>query len=72
MEKVIMWKPELETMSREKLLEYQLELFRRQMAYVYERAPFYKRKFDEAGIKPEHIQTFEDVNKVPFTIKEEG
>ena len=71
MEKVIMYEPELETMPREKLLERQLNLFRRQMAYVYERAPFYRRKFDEAGVRPEDIKTLEDVSKVPFTVKEE-
>jgi len=71
MEKAIMYRPELETMPREKLLEYQLQLFRNQMAYVYERAPFYRRKFDEAGVRPEHIKTLEDVSKVPFTVKEE-
>jgi len=41
------------------------------MAYVYERAPFYRRKFDEAGVRPEHIRTLEDVSKVPFTVKDE-
>src|SRR4030043_2002286 len=71
MEKAIMYRPELETMPREKLLEYQLDLFRKQMAYVYERAPFYRRKFDDAGIRPEHIKTLEDVSRIPFTIKEE-
>ena len=71
MEKVIMYKPKLETMPREKLLERQLQLFRKQMAYVYERTPFYRRKFDEAQVRPEHIRTLEDVSKVPFTVKEE-
>jgi len=71
MEKVIMYKPELETMPRDKLGEYQLDLFRKQMAYVYRRAPMYKWKFDEAGIRPEDIKTFDDVRKVPFTTKEE-
>jgi len=71
MEKAIMYRPELETMPREKLLEYQLQLFRKQVAYVYERAPFYRRKFDDAGVRPEHIKTLEDVSKVPFTVKEE-
>jgi phenylacetate-coenzyme A ligase PaaK-like adenylate-forming protein len=50
MEKVIMYKPESETMPRDKLLEHQLKLFRKQMAYVYERAPFYRKKFDDAGV----------------------
>jgi phenylacetate-CoA ligase len=71
MEKVIMYKPELETMPRDKLVEYQLNLFRKQMAYVYERSSMYKRKFDEAGIRPEQIETSDDVKKVPFTTKEE-
>ena len=71
MEKAIMYRPELETMPREKLLEYQLQLFRKQVAYVYERAPFYRRKFDDAGVRPEHIKTLEDISKIPFTVKEE-
>jgi len=71
MEKVIMYKPELETMSREALLEHQLYLFRKQMTYVYERAPMYKRKFDQAGVRPEDIKTIDDVQRVPFTVKEE-
>jgi phenylacetate-CoA ligase len=71
MEKVIMYKPELETMPRDGLLDYQLNLFRKQMAYVYERAPMYKRKFDQAGVRPEDIRTIDDVQKVPFTTKEE-
>ncbi len=71
MEKVIMWKPEFETMEREKLMEHQLTLLRRQMAYVYERSPFYRKKFDDAGVIPEHIKTMEDVSRIPFTVKEE-
>ena len=71
MEKAIMYRPELETMPRGKLLEYQLNLFRKQMAYVYERAPFYRRKFDDAGVRPEYIKTLEDISKIPFTVKEE-
>jgi len=71
MEKVIIYKPELETMPRDKLAEYQLHLFRKQMAYVYKRNPMYKRKFDEARVRPQDIKTLEDVRKVPFTTKEE-
>lgn len=66
-----MYKPELETMPRDKLLEYQLRLFRNQMAHVYERSPMYRRKFDEAGVRPEDIKTLDDVRQVPFTTKEE-
>jgi phenylacetate-CoA ligase len=71
MEKVIMYKPDLETMPREKLVEYQLDLFRKQMAYVYQRSPMYRQKFDEARVRPAEIRTLKDLGKVPFTTKEE-
>jgi phenylacetate-CoA ligase len=71
MEKVIMYKPELETMPRDELLQYQLDLLRKQMAYVYERSPMYRRKFDQAGVRPEQIKTLDDVQRIPFTTKEE-
>ncbi|CCO09077.1 Phenylacetate-coenzyme A ligase [Desulforamulus hydrothermalis Lam5 = DSM 18033] len=38
---------------------------------VYEKSPFYRRKLDEAGIKPEQIQTIQDFARVPFTTKSE-
>jgi phenylacetate-CoA ligase len=30
---------------------------------------FYKKRFDENGVKPESIKTVDDVNKIPFTVK---
>lgn len=50
------------------LQEYKL---RRQIAYLFERSPFYQRKFNEHGIKKEDIKTIEDLQKLPFTHKEE-
>ena len=66
-----MYKPDMETMPRDKLVEHQLHLFRKQMAYLYDRSPMYKRKFDEASVRPHDIRTLEDVRKVPFTTKDE-
>ena len=71
MEKVIMYKPELETMPRDELVQYQLDLLRKQMAYVYERSPMYRRKFEQAGVRPEQIKTLDDVQRIPFTTKDE-
>lgn len=31
--------------------------------------PFYKKKFDEIGLKPEDIKTLEDISKIPYTTK---
>ncbi len=68
---VKMWRPELETLSREELEKRQLRLFRHRMKYVIEKSPFYKRKYKNAGVTPRDIKTMDDVRKVPFTTKME-
>ena len=42
-----------------------------QLARCYERAPFYRRKLEEAGVRLEHVERLEDVARLPFTTKEE-
>ena len=66
------WNKELETMDpgkrEEKVI---LPKLQSQMKYAYENSPFYKRKWDEAGILPGDIRSLEDFEKVPFVTKEE-
>ena len=38
---------------------------------VYKNVPFYRKKFDDLGVKPSDIQTLEDIGKLPFTTKDE-
>jgi phenylacetate-CoA ligase len=71
MQEVTFWKKDMETLPREKIRALQLERFKERMAFVYERSPFYRRKFDQAGVKAEDIRSLEDIQHVPFTIKEE-
>ena len=71
MEEVRYWRKEMETLSREKLEELHLQRFRERMQYVYERSPMYRRKYDEAGIKPSDLRSLDDIRQVPFTVKEE-
>jgi phenylacetate-CoA ligase len=71
MAKIKMWKPELETLSREEMEKRQLKYFRKQMKYVIEKSPFYQRKFKAAGVTPKDIRTMDDVKQVPFTTKQE-
>ena len=56
-----------ETMPREELLELQLMRLQAQVDRVYATVPFYKKKFDELGIKPGDIKTLKDVSLLPFT-----
>jgi len=71
MAKVKMWRPEVETLPREELEKRQLKYFRKQMKYVIEKSPFYRRKFKAAGVTPNDIKTMDDVRQVPFTTKQE-
>src|SRR5690606_29171708 len=32
---------------------------------------FYRKRFDEIGLKPEHIRTLKDIEKIPFTVKDD-
>lgn len=65
------WNPVLETMPIEDLRKLQLRKFNRIFTYAYEKSPFYRKKFDQAGIRPENIQTLDDIRKVPLTTKQE-
>ena len=65
------WEKELETASRRDLDKLQLSLFKRKMQYVYDNSPMYRRKYDQAGIKPDDIVSLEDISRLPFTEKED-
>ncbi len=63
------WNKEYECMSEEKLRELQLERLKRTVKRAYEKIPYYRNKFNEAGITPEDIKNLEDLKKIPFTSK---
>lgn len=42
-----------------------------QVSRCYERSPFYRRKLEDAGIRPEQVERLEDLAGLPFTTKEE-
>ncbi|MGA3086066.1 MAG: phenylacetate--CoA ligase [Thermodesulfobacteriota bacterium] len=63
------WDKKFETMSLDEMQEFQLKQLRQTVAWVYEKIPFYKNKFDELGIKPKDIKELNDLAKLPFTVK---
>lgn len=63
------WNKEVEQIERKKLKELQLEKLKRNVKYVYENVPFYRKKMDELKITPEDIKSLEDIKKLPFTKK---
>lgn len=65
------WEPEKESMDRGELEQLQLERLQETLARVYMNVPFYRRKFDEAGIDPDDFRSIEDLKRLPFTTKED-
>ena len=58
-------------LTAEEVRELQLERLQQTVAHAYENVPLYRRKFDEAGVKPADIQSLGDISKLPFTTKED-
>lgn len=56
--------------SREQLEEYQLQQLSKLLNHAYENVPYYRRIFDNRGLKPKDIQDFKDLQKLPFLTKE--
>ncbi|MFA5317704.1 MAG: hypothetical protein WC369_09835 [Dehalococcoidales bacterium] len=56
--------------SREQLEEYQMRRLSRLLDHAYQNVPYYRRVFDERGLKPGDIQNLSDLSKLPFLTKE--
>jgi phenylacetate-CoA ligase len=60
-----------ERMSRDELEALQLTLLKRTVHHAYDNVPHYHRKLDGAGVHPDDIRTLDDIEKIPFTTKED-
>lgn len=56
--------------SHEKLKEYQMKRLQKILNHAYENVPYYRKVFEERGLKPENIQNMEDLRKLPYLTKE--
>ncbi|MBN1697951.1 MAG: phenylacetate--CoA ligase [Spirochaetales bacterium] len=65
----MIWNQEFETMERTKLAGIQGRRLQELVARVYEKVPFYRKKMDEAGVRPADINSIDDIVKLPFTTK---
>jgi phenylacetate-CoA ligase len=61
----------IETTPRKKIKEIQLNRLKETVKYVYDKVPFYTKKFKELKIKPDDIKLLEDIRKLPLTTKED-
>ncbi len=67
----MIWSRQAECMKPEEREAGQLTSLVKLAEHVYKNVPFYKKKFDELGVKPSDIQSMSDISKLPFTTKDE-
>ncbi len=65
------WDPEYECMPRDEIRRLQNRRLVDVVGRVYENVPFYRQRFDEAGLKPGDITSVDDLDKIPFTTKDD-
>ena len=63
------YQKDIETMSREQMKQLQSEKLVKQVKHVYENVAYYRDLMDKKGVKPEDIQSIDDLHKLPFLTK---
>lgn len=62
---------EFETLPREALEAIQLRRLQAVVERVYATVPFYRKKFQEAGVLPCDVKSLKDLRRLPFTTKQD-
>ena len=66
-----LWNPEKELMSRSETRALQLVKLKSLLNRVYEQSPYYRDKFDRAGVNPQNLKSLEHYQEYPFFDKDE-
>jgi len=61
----------IEKASRDEVAALQLERMKWSLKHAYDNVPHYRKKFDDAGVKPEDLKQLSDLAKFPFTTKQD-
>lgn len=65
----MIWNKGAECLTRKEYEVIQLERLKNVVERAYNNVELYRKRFDEIGLKPEHIKTLKDIEKIPFTTK---
>ena len=65
------WNEKAETMSRDEMEALRFEKLKKQLNYCYTNSGFYKERFDNIGLKPEDLTTWEEFRKIPVLMTKE-
>lgn len=66
----MIWSKE-ETLSREEIEGIQLSRLQSTVEQVWNRVPAYRKKMEEAGVRPGDIRTLKDLSRLPFITKQD-
>lgn len=67
----MIWNDEFETLPREAIESLQLKRLQQTVERVYATVPFYQEAFKKAGIVPADIKRLSDLQRLPFTLKQD-
>jgi phenylacetate-CoA ligase len=67
---MMFWEKELETMSRKELGEFQFKRFQKTLSFALQ-SNYYKTLFKEKKLSTGSFKSIEDIQKIPFTTKED-
>ena len=60
---------EIECAPIEQIRAIQNEKIVKQVRYVWEHVPYYRKKMEEKGVRPDDVRSIEDMHKLPFLSK---
>ena len=67
----MIWNDDFETLPREAIESLQLKRLQQTVERVYATVPFYQESFKNAGITPADVKSLEDLQRLPFTLKQD-
>jgi len=67
----MIWNDDFETLPREAIESLQLKRLQQTVERVYAMVPFYRKRFDEVGVRPGAIRSLADLRRLPLTLKQD-
>lgn len=65
----MIWDEKIECMSLEDMQELQLKRLQDVVTRAFNEVPYYHKRYSEAEVYPEDIESLDDIEKLPFTTK---
>ena len=67
----MIFNPEYECMDTQRRVKLQLAALKNMVETLYSKVPFYRNKMDSLGVKPKDIHCITDIERLPFTTKDD-